>query len=124
MDFNNIEYSEDINNEFLFPIEVLTYRSGDCDDFSILASTLFEYVGIESAIGFFTNESEDYDHCMVLVNLPDLDYYGYWYYDDLTNQGLSQGRWIIIEPQATIDMQVEDDLISKWGMIAVAEIDN
>ncbi|EMR75604.1 transglutaminase-like enzyme, predicted cysteine protease [Thermoplasmatales archaeon SCGC AB-540-F20] len=122
--YDNIEYSEDINDEFLFPVEVLTYRSGDCDDFSILASTLFEYAGIESSIGFFTNESEDTDHCMVLVNLPDLDNYGYWYYDDLTNQELSKGRWIIIEPQATIDMQHEDDLISKWKMIAVAEVPN
>ena len=122
--YNNIEYSEDINDEFLFPVEVLTYRSGDCDDFSILASTLFEYVGIESAIGFFTNESKDNDHCMVLVNLPDLDNYGYWYYDDLTNQEVSTGRWIIIEPQATIDMQYEDNLIAKWRMIAIAEIPN
>ncbi len=122
--YANIEYVEDINDEFLFPVETLTFKSGDCDDFAILAAALFEEVGIESAIGFFTNESKDYDHCMVLVKLSDLGEYGYWYYDDLTNYDLSKGQWIIIEPQATISEQGEDYLIEEWELIATAEIPN
>jgi len=40
---------------------------------------------------------------MVLVHLEDLLGYHYWYYSDLTDKGLKEGRWIIIEPQMTID---------------------
>ena len=119
---SNINYQSDLNNEFLFPTETITFRSGDCDDFSILAATLFEEVGIESAIGSF--ESENIGHYMVLVNLPDLGDYGYWHYDDLTTYGLSDGKWIILEPQSTIEMQYEEDWISKWDLITAHEILN
>jgi hypothetical protein len=119
-----IEYQYDLNEEYLFPTETLTFRSGDCDDFSILAATLLEEVEIESAIGFFTNQSEDNDHCMILIHLSDLGDYGYYYYDDLTSHGLSTGRWIILEPQVTIENQDAEDLVGRWGMIAVAEIPN
>jgi len=42
----------------LAPIETIARRSGDCDDFAILAAALFEYYGIESAIGFFFHPKE------------------------------------------------------------------
>jgi len=120
-----ITYQSDINNEFLFPMETITFRSGDCDDFSILAATLFEKVGIDSAIGLFQNNSlEKKRHSMVLVHLNDLEEYGYWYYNDLTNFGLSSGKWIILEPQATIDRQTVENWIQKWGLIAAAEVPN
>jgi hypothetical protein len=121
---SNIEYQSDFNNEFLFPLETLTFSSGDCDDFSILAATLFEAAGIESAIGFFENESENVAHCMVLVNLPDLVNYGYWYYSDLTIWDLSSGKWIILEPQRTIELQHEENIVEKWTITAAAEIPN
>lgn len=120
-----ITYQSDINNEFLFPMETITFRSGDCDDFSILAATLFEQVGIDSAIGLFKNDSLDKKrHSMALIQVSDLGEYGYWYYDDLTDFGLSSGKWIIIEPQATIDRQAEENWIQKWGLIAAAEVAN
>jgi len=126
LDFTStyISYQYDLNEEFLFPVETLTFRSGDCDDFSILAATLLEEVGIESAIGFFTNQSEDNDHCMVLIRLSDLGNYGYYYYDNLTSYGLSDGKWIVLEPQETLGNQYNEDLIGKWEIIAVAEIPN
>ena len=118
----NIEYQYDLNNEFLFPVETITFRSGDCDDFTILAATLFEKVGIESAIGSFKNENVG--HYMVLVNLPDLGDYECWFYDDLTTYGLSDGKWIILEPQSIIENQHEEDWIQKWDLTTAYEIPN
>jgi hypothetical protein len=98
-----IQYELEVNDVFLAPVETLGYKSGDCDDFSILVATMLDEVGIDSAIGFFVNEYEQY-HAMILVNLDDLRGYGFFYYDDLTHRGLDLGRWIIIEPQVTIEM--------------------
>ena len=124
LDFTSthITYQSDLNDEFLFPTETITFRSGDCDDFSILAATLFEEASIESAIGFFENTSENAAHCMVLVHLPDLGNYGYWYYSNLTSYGLSEGKWIILEPQADISAQRNENLIEKWTINVAAEI--
>ena len=119
-----ITYQSDLNNEFLFPVETITFRSGDCDDFSILAAALLEEVGIESAVALFENESLNQRHCMVLVNLANLGNYGYWRYSDLTAHGLSEGNWIILEPQTTIERQHDKNLIEKWSIIAMAEIPN
>ena len=119
-----ITYQDDLNDEFLFPTETLTFRSGDCDDFSILAATLFEEVGIESAIGFFQNKSEDVLHAMVLVNLNDLGSYEYWSYANLTKYGLSEGKWIIIEPQLGISRQHDENLLEKYKITAASEVPN
>ena len=73
-----------------FPSETLAFRSGDCTSFSILAASMFEAVGIKSAIGFFRNNRGEY-HAMVLVHLNDLGSYNYYYYyynNDLTSYGL------------------------------------
>lgn len=50
-DSSYIELSEQTNalDTLLFPSEALTYRAGDCDDLSILYSSLLESVGIETA---------------------------------------------------------------------------
>jgi len=116
-----IQYETEVNDVFLAPVETLGFRSGDCDDFSILAAALFEAVGIDSAIGFFTNKDNEY-HAMVLVDLEDLAGYRYWFYNDLTKLGLKEGRWIIIEPQATISDQ-GDDWISQWNIFVAAPLD-
>ena len=121
---NHITYQSDLNDEFLFPTETVTFRSGDCDDFSILAASLFEDVGIESAIGFFENTTLNTKHCMVLVHLSDLGNYGYWYYSDLTNLGLSEGKWIVIEPQLDISAQYNENVLQKWSLIVASEIPN
>ena len=117
-----IHYETEINDVFLAPVETLGFRSGDCDDFSILAAALFEAVGIDSAIGFFVNENNEY-HAMVLVHLEDLSVYGYWYYSDLTSLGLEEGRWIIIEPQTTIDYQDNEEWMSQWEILVAAPLD-
>lgn len=119
---NHITYQSDLNDEFLFPTETITFRSGDCDDFSILAAALFEEVGIDSAIGFFENTTLNAAHCMVLVHLPDLGSYGYWYYSDLTNLGLSEGKWIVIEPQLNISAQHNENVTQKWSLNVASEI--
>ena len=119
---NFIEYQYDLNDEFLFPTETLTYRSGDCDDFSILAAALFEYAGIESAIGFFESEYEEYAHCMVLIKLSDLGEYSFYYYDNLVDFGLSDGEWFILEPQNSISEQAERNWFERWDLYAAAEV--
>ena len=121
---SNIQYQDDLNDEFLFPSETLTYKTGDCDDFSILTAALFEYKDIESAIGFFDSAYYDYAHCMVLVQLNDVIGFDYYYYDDLTEYGLSPGRWIMIEPQSSISDQSDRSWFEKWEIYAAAEIPN
>jgi len=120
--YQYIHYETEVNDVFLAPVETLGFRSGDCDDFSILAAALFEAVGIDSAIGFFVNENNEY-HAMVLVHLEDLSSYGYWYYDDLTSLGLEEGRWIKIEPQTTIDCQDNEEWMSQWRILVAAPLD-
>jgi hypothetical protein len=117
-----IEYQYDLNDEFLFPSETLSFKTGDCDDFSILAAALFEYEDIQSAIGFFESDYYEYAHCMVLIKLNDLEGYKYYFYDDLTAYGLSNGRWIILEPQSKISDQSERSWFEKWDIYAIAEI--
>jgi len=117
----NVHYENELDNVYLSPIETLGFKSGDCDDFSILASALFEAVGIDSAIGIFTNSEGRY-HCMVLVHLEDLEGYGYSSYSDLTSQSLEEGKWIVIEPQNTIDQQ-DSNSVGSYSLVAVAPLD-
>lgn len=120
-----IHYEYDMQNFFLAPVETLTFKSGDCDDFAILAATLFEAVEIEVAIAEFVNKdpqgSKQY-HCMILVHLDKLEGYGYWYYSDLTSWGLSSGKWIIIEPQRTIDRQYDENWFNQWRLISLSPV--
>jgi hypothetical protein len=96
------------------------FKSGDCEDFTILASALFKKIGIDSAFGRFKNDKNEY-HAMVLVHLENLGSYGYWYYSDLTYYGLASGKWIIIEPQYTIENQ-NTDWIKQWTIVAAASL--
>jgi hypothetical protein len=116
-----LHYEYEVDNPYLAPAETLGLKSGDCDDFSILACALFEAVGIDTAFGIFKNEANEY-HCMVLVHLEDLGSYGYWHYSNLTSYGLASGKWIIIEPQYTINHQYSDS-ISEWSLVAVSAVD-
>lgn len=118
----HIRYERDVNDIFLAPVETLGYKSGDCDDFSILVAALFEAEGVDSAVGFFTNENGEY-HAMVLVHLEDLTGYSYRYFPDLTDLGLKEGRWIVIEPQRRIDDQ-GDGWIEQWILLAAAPLDS
>ncbi len=115
-----IEYQADMIDKFFAPVETLSYRSGDCDDFSILSSALFEVAGIDSAIGFFTDAGKASGHAMVLVHLNDLGPYSYTYYSDLTTLGLTAGQWIVIEPQSVIQDQ-SGDWFDGWYLEVAAE---
>jgi hypothetical protein len=116
-----ITYEYDVNDIFSAPVETLGFRSGDCDDFTILAATLLEAVGIDTAVGLFVNDANEY-HAMVLTHLEALEGYGYWYFSDLTSLGLTAGRWIIIEGQIPLADQ-DSDWISQWSLFAVAPLD-
>lgn len=117
----NIPYEHDMNEIFRAPVETLGLKSGDCDDYSILAGALFENADIDSAVGFFRATDESFGHAMVLVRLDDLGGHPNRYYDDLTPYGLSAGKWIKIEPQKTIDEQ-SGDWVKKWNLVAASEI--
>ena len=122
LDFVNgyIHYEGDMDDNFLAPMETVGLKSGDCEDFSILAGALFELVGIESAIAF--GEALGGYHAYVLVQLDSLSPYSTSvYHDDLTSYGLSSGRWIIIEPQWKIEQQNET---KNHLLDAAAEIEN
>jgi len=116
-----ITYSPDLENRYFAPVETLAYGSGDCDDFAALVAALFERLGVESAIAFFAND-EGEGHAMNLVRMDDLEDYGYYYYNDLTGQGLDSGRWIIIEPQALIDDQYDPQWLEQWNLKVATEI--
>jgi len=118
-----VHYEDRILDHMWFPCETLTFRSGDCTSFSILAAALLERAGIEAAIAFFSNSTIGH-HAMVLVNLDNLGPFGYWYYEDLTAYGLDSGRWIIIEPQCP-SLSVHQstlDWIGYWDLVACTEV--
>lgn len=117
----HVVYSPDLDNRYSAPVETLAYGSGDCDDFAALAAALFERMGVESAIAFFANDADE-GHAMNLVKLNDLGDYGYYFYGDLTEQGLDDGRWIIIEPQSLIDDQYDPEWLEQWDLKVAAEI--
>lgn len=116
----NVDYASDLEDKFFAPVETLAYGSGDCDDYSILAAALFELVGVDSAVAFFSNNLDE-GHAMTLVHLDDLGDYGYYYYDDLTTIGLQAGNWIIIEPQDLISAQDDPQWTGQWDVEVAAE---
>jgi len=118
-----VEYETRLIDHMWFPIETLSFRSGDCTSFSILAGCMFERVGIKSAVGFFTNDTLG-AHAMVLVHMDDLGPYGYVYYSALTGYGLASGTWIVIEPQTgSLEENYEyTDWILYWDLVAASEV--
>ena len=120
----HIHYEYDLDDVHLAPMETLGFLSGDCDDFTTLAAALFEAVGIDSAVGEFQGPSGG--HAMTLVHLDDISPYGYYSYADLTSLGLQSGKWVIIEPQHTIENQMtdamDDQLTNQLTVKAAAEV--
>ena len=117
-----VDYEPEIDDSQRAPVETLSLRSGDCDDFTILVSALFEMAEIECAIGYFENDAEE-AHSMVLVHLDELVGYRYWRYEDLTSLGLLEGDWIKIEPQAPLDEQADEEWMSQWIIKMAVEVD-
>jgi hypothetical protein len=116
-----IHYQREGEDVYYAPVETLTVRSGDCDDYAILAAALFEAVGIEAAIGLYENATGA-RHYMILIHLDDLEGYAYYYHEDLTAWGLQPGRWIKIEPQTPIQEQGDEEWFPQWILIAVKEV--
>ena len=117
-----MDFESDMNDVFRAPAEVLTVRSGDCDDYCFLAAALFDEAGIKTAIGFYKNE-DDNGHTMNLLHLDELEGYNYYSYDSLTSKGLSSGKWIQIEPQRYIDDQNDEEWMEDWELRLAEEID-
>jgi transglutaminase-like putative cysteine protease len=119
--YTHISYEEEIDDVFLTPVETLGFKSGDCDDFSILAAAFFEEAGIDAAVGFFENDERE-QYAMVLVHPEELTGYDYLYFSDLTGKGLEPGKWIIIEPQSLIELQ-SGSWIQQWNLLVAAPIE-
>jgi hypothetical protein len=121
--YHHITYEDEVDDIYRAPVETLSLGSGDSDDYSILAAALLEAAGIESAIGSFKND-EGKTHFMVLVHIEDLGSYDFLYSDDFAHLGLRPDRWIIIEPQTTIEYQGDEKWMSQWRIEATAEIES
>jgi len=124
LDFVNVNdfvhYEEDFNQVVNFPLETLTLKSGDCDDFSILVAALFKRVGINSAIAFFKSRTGREGHAMVLFQSKEsLPFYSY---NDLTQFDLEWGKWYLIEPQKRFDGQNDLSLVNKWIIESAASV--
>jgi predicted transglutaminase-like cysteine proteinase len=116
-----ITYQYDYKDYFHAPLETLGYKSGDCDDFAILAATFFELVGIESAVALVQN-SKLQGHSLVLVQLNELEGYPFVSFSNLVDFNLDPGRWILIEPQSNLDHYNSSQLMN-WSLISVGKVD-
>jgi len=67
--------SDPIGQEYLaYASETLETRAGDCDDFSILLTSMYEAVGLDAAIVYLdTNDDGEADHMAALVYYPRSD---------------------------------------------------
>jgi hypothetical protein len=113
----NIEYSYDLNDVYRSFVETVAFKSGDCDDFGILSSTLLNYIGINTIVGMFSNKDNTQRHVMILTQ----EYVYGWYYNDLTRFGLKEGNWYVIEPQFTIEQQ-SSNWVGEWFLVSAENI--
>jgi len=117
----HIHYEYDMSETPQAPAETLSFGSGDCKDFSILASAALVDAGIPSAIMRMKNVSgEGSGHAMILIqsseNLPLAESYA-----DLTKYGLPAGRWWVIEPQYTLPEQTQNpSWFAEWEIVHAA----
>ena len=119
----HVHYGYDMRETPQAAAETLEQQSGDCKDFSILASAALADAGIPSAIMRMKNVSgEGSGHAMILIQSNDnLPLYGS--YADLTKYGLSSGRWWIIEPQYTLVQQTENpSWFKQWEIVNAAMV--
>jgi transglutaminase-like putative cysteine protease len=118
---SHVHYEYDMLETPQAPAETLDYRSGDCKDFSILASAAFADAGITSGIIHMENATGSAAHAMVVIqsseNLP------FDYYSNLTQYGLSAGKWWVIEPQFTFTEQSQNPKwFAGWGITKAAMV--
>lgn len=70
---NNVRYVRDTFNADLFqsPMRTMQFRSGDCDDFSILIAALLQSIGYPVRFRVIrTRGSSDWNHIYNMVGLP------------------------------------------------------
>ena len=70
---NNISYASNPRGHeyFAYAHETLETKAGDCDDFAILLSSLYESVGLDAAIANIdTNNDEKIDHMTCIIYYP------------------------------------------------------
>ena len=104
----NIHGEDDVYECYHAPMETITLKSGDCDDYSILVGSLFEMAGIKTAIALNDpNKNNGHGHAFLVVQVKNTEGKLAYYYDDLTDKGLSSGKWYAIEPQVTLNNQHE-----------------
>ncbi len=115
-----LSYHLETDELYRAPVEMLSIGSGDCDDYSILAATLFEHVGIDTALAMYENPEHEW-HMMTLVHLDDINY-KHWYWTDLTYLGLKEGKWIDIDPQKLITEQGDDNWFEQWDIREARDI--
>lgn len=73
---------------FLSPIETLTRRKGDCEDFAILSSTIFENNGYETIFALINDDNYSYiedglHHALIFIKLDNPELFTedeLWYY--------------------------------------------
>jgi hypothetical protein len=58
---------------------------------------------------------------MVLVHLNELTDYDFFSFNDLTDYGLEEGLWIVIEPQLNIVYQT-DNWVAQWNLFVTAPL--
>lgn len=115
-----VRFEHDFNEILRAPLETLSLKSGDCDDFSILVAALLKHIGINSAVAFVKSKDGSEGHAMVLFQSS--EWLPFYYYDDLTQLGLDRGRWYFIEPQKRFDEQNERAWFNKWVITSAASV--
>lgn len=115
-----VYYQQGFNDVFRAPAETLGLKSGDCKSYSILVSAALADAGINSAVMFVNNIKGGDGHAMVLVqsneDLPLSESYS-----DLTQYGLTSGRWWVIEPQYPFEgQQQHPEWFAKWKIEVAA----
>ena len=105
---SNIHGEADNQESFHAPMETITLKSGDCDDYSILVGALFEMAGIKTAIALNNpDKNGGTGHVFLVVQVSNTEGKLDYGYKDLTDKGLSSGWWYIIEPQLKLEDQHE-----------------
>ncbi len=67
---NNISYASDPKGSecFAYAHETLATKTGDCDDFAVLLSSMYESIGLDAAIAYIdTDNDERIDHVTCII---------------------------------------------------------
>lgn len=102
----HIKYENDLNNDFRFPLETLKLKSGDCDDFSIIAAAMLKRLGIKTAIVLVSGTEGVHSWIAVQGNFELQKY----------KLAGSKEEWMVVEPQFPYTRQ-SPEWFSKYPRI-------